>query len=448
MNLKNKKVSVLGSARTGLDSALFLKKKGASVFLSEKKPGRLWVKTRNILESEGIETEAGWHTDKVLKGTDFIVVSPGIPLNIPVLVKAGELNIPVISEIELAYVFCPCPIIAVGGTNGKTTTTTLLGKVFKKAGVPVVVAGNIGTTFISQIKNLTPGHIAVLEISSFQLEGIENFRPKVSITLNLTPDHLDRYLSMEDYEASKQRIFLNQGEKDYTILNFDDKIIKTWAGKTKAKVLYFSTKREVPAGSYLEGNDIIFSFNSSREKICFRSDIKLLGEHNISNVLAVITACKISNIANSVIKNTIKSFMGLKHRIEFVREIEGVKFYNDSKGTTVDSVVKAIESFNKPVILIAGGQDKNLDFTILKNLAKTKVKFLILIGEAKGKIRRALNGAVKIYESDTLENAVKNAKKFAGSGDIVLLSPGCASFDMFKDYEDRGNKFKKAVRNL
>ncbi|MDD5772882.1 MAG: UDP-N-acetylmuramoyl-L-alanine--D-glutamate ligase [bacterium] len=448
MDLRDKKVTVLGSARTGLDSALFLKKNGAFVFLSEKKPEELWAKTKKKLESEGIITESGGHTDKVLEGTDFVVVSPGIPLNIPILIKAGERNIPVISEIELAYSFCPCPVIAIGGTNGKTTTTTLLGEVFKKNKTPVVVAGNIGTTFISQINNLTPEHLAVLEISSFQLEGIKKFHPEISITLNITPDHLDRYSSMEDYTAAKQRIFLNQEENDYAVLNYDDEIIRSWAKKTKAKVLFFSTKKELPAGTYLEGDNIIFSFKGSKENICSRGDIKLLGEHNISNVLAVITACKIKNVANSIIIKTIKSFRGLAHRIEFVRELGGVKFYNDSKGTTVDSVIKAIESFNEPVILIAGGQDKNLDFTILRDLIQKKVKLIILIGEAKKKIGKALDKTVKIYENDTLEEAVKNAKKMAESGDVVLLSPGCTSFDMFRDYEDRGNKFKKAVRDL
>lgn len=448
MDIKNRKVTVLGSARTGLDAALFLEKNGAVVFLSEKKPEKFWAKTIKILKNKGISTEAGGHTDKVVEGADIIVVSPGIPLNIPVLIKARALNIPVISEIELAYSFCPCPVIAIGGTNGKTTTTTLLGEVFRKAKAPAIVAGNIGTTFISRVKDLTPRHTAILEISSFQLEGINKFRPEISITLNITPDHLDRYSSMKDYAAMKQRILLNQEESDYAVLNYDDKIIRLWAKKTKAKVLFFSTKKKLPEGAYIEGDDIIFSFKSKKEKICSRGDIKLLGEHNVSNVLAVITACKIKNIDSGIIVKTIRSFRGLPHRIEFVRETGGVKFYNDSKGTTVDSVVKAIGSFKEPVILIAGGQDKNLDFTVLRDIVKQKVRSLILIGEAKNKIRKALEGYVKIYENNTLEEAVKNAKKTAKRGDVVLLSPGCTSFDMFRDYEDRGNKFKKAVRNL
>lgn len=448
MDIKNKKITVLGSARTGLDSAFFLKKNGAFVFLSEKKSEKLWAKTKKKLENKGIITESGEHTDKVLEGTDIIVVSPGIPLNIPVLLKARTLNISVISEIELAYSFCPCPIIAIGGTNGKTTTTTLLGKVFRKAKTPVFVAGNIGTTFISQINSLTPKHLVVLEVSSFQLEGIKNFRPEISITLNITPDHLDRYSSMEDYAAAKKRILLNQKESDYTVLNYDDEMIRLWAKKTKAQVLFFSTKKEVPAGTYIEGDNIIFSSEGNKENICSVSDIKLLGRHNISNVLAVITACKIKKIADNLIIKTIRSFRGLAHRIEFVRELEGVKFYNDSKGTTVDSVSKAIESFNAPIILIAGGQDKNLDFSILKDLVRKKVKFLILIGEAKKKIGHTLKENVKIYETDTLEEAVKNANKIAGTGDVVLFSPGCTSFDMFRNYKDRGNKYKKAVGNL
>lgn len=440
MNLKNKRVAVLGAAKSGVGSALFLKRRGASVFLSEKKPEQLRM--------DGIETEAGGHTDRVLEMTDLIVISPGVPLNIPILKKADALNIPIISEIELAYNFCPCPIIAIGGTNGKTTTTTLLGKVFKKAGVPVVVAGNIGTTFISQIDNLSSSHIAILEISSFQLDGIKNFRPNVSVTLNITPDHLDRYSSMQEYTLAKQRVLVNQKEDDWTVLNFDDEIVKSWAQRTKARILFFSTKNSVTEGACLRGDDIVFSCDGKTEKICSRNDISLPGEHNVSNVLAVITAGKIKNLTGSIIKSAVKSFKGVAHRIEFVREIDGIKFYNDSKGTTVDSVVKAIESFGNHSVLIAGGQDKNLDFSILRDLVRKKVKCLILIGEAKEKIRRALNGTTAIYESPTLKDAVMNAKKFAVSGDVILLSPGCASFDMFKDYEDRGNKFKRIVRGL
>lgn len=435
--IKNKRVAILGAAKSGVDSALFLKKRGASVFLSEKKPGQLLI--------DGIEAETGGHTDRVLNGTDIIVISPGVPLDIPILRKADVLGIPIISEIELAYNFCPCPIVAVGGTNGKTTTTTLLGEVFKMAKVPVVVAGNIGTTFISQIDNLSPGHIAILEISSFQLDGIKNFRPTVSVTLNITADHLDRYSSMQEYALAKQRVLMNQKEDDWTVLNFDDEIVRSWARKTKAKVLFFSTKSNVVEGACLKGDDIVFSCSGRTEKICSRSDIRLLGEHNVSNVLAVITVSKIKNLTGSIIKSAVKSFKGVAHRIEFVREIDGIKFYNDSKGTTVDSVVKAIESFSNPIVLIAGGQDKNLDFSVLRDLVQKRVKCLILIGEAKDKIRRALDGTTTICESPTLEDAVKNAKKFAAAGDVVLLSPGCASFDMFKNYEDRGNKFKEVV---
>ncbi|MFH1288665.1 MAG: UDP-N-acetylmuramoyl-L-alanine--D-glutamate ligase [bacterium] len=448
MDLRNKRVTVLGAARSGLDSALFLKKNGASVFLSEKKAEKLWAREKNILEKEGIGTEAGGHTDRVLEGADIIVVSPGIPLNIPILEKAKALNISIISEIELASGFCPCPIIAIGGTNGKTTTTTLLGKVLKKTKTPVIVAGNIGTTFISQINNLSSEHAAVLEISSFQLDGIKDFCPNISITLNITPDHLDRYSSMEAYILAKQRILVNQKKDDWTILNFDDEIVKLWDQKTKAKVLFFSAKNEVAEGVYLKGDDIVFSCNGKAEKVCSRGDIRLLGGHNVSNILAVITACKIKNVTNDIIKNTIKSFMGLAHRIEFVREIEGVKFYNDSKGTTIDSVAKAIESFSNPIILIAGGQDKGLDFSILRNLVQKRVRFLILIGEAKEKIRRALDGTSVIYENNTLEDAVRKAKELAVQGDVVLFSPGCASFDMFKDYKDRGNKFKKIINSI
>lgn len=419
IDFKNKNVVVLGLGLSGLSSAKLLKKLGARVFVSDKSD-EIKQRERTLeLKKISIDFELGKHTKEIIEKADFLVISPGVDLNCEPVKWAKEKNIEIIGEIELAYQHCPAQIIAITGTNGKTTVTTLVGKVLEEAGRKVFILGNIGTPFTSYVEEIKKTDCVSLEVSSFQLETIKEFRPKVSIILNLTPDHLNRYKNIQEYLEAKKRIFMNQKKDDFVILNYKDDYLRPLISEIKAKVVYFGDSRS--------------SFDEKRFN---------------QNQLAVLKVAEIFGINFDVCLNVFSDFKGIEHRMEFVRNIDGVDFINDSKATNVESTIWALENSGRPIILIAGGSDKGTDFTPIGNILKNKVKFLVLFGKTKVKIKKALDGLVKIAETKDICEAVNLAFSNAQKGDCILLSPMCASFDMFSDYEERGRKFKDIVNGL
>jgi len=448
MDLKGKNVAVVGLAKSGLAAALFLKKLGAKALVTDCANNQDVLKSAEVLSREKIKYEIGKHTEKFLTDTELMVISPGAGGDAPPIVWAQRNKIPVISEIELGFLYCKAPVIAVTGTNGKTTVTGLIEDMFKTAHRKVIACGNIGNPFTEKLDDLTSDSAVVLEVSSFQLERIETFKPKVSIILNVTQDHLDRYRNMKEYLSAKCNIFRNQDGSDYLILNHDDHILRNIKNAAGPKVLFFSRFAKV-TGAFLEGDVIYCDIDGkSRQSLCAKKDIYLKGDHNIENAMAAVLAAKAFGVSDKDIMKSLSAFKGFAHRFELVSEIDGVRFIDDSKGTTVDSAKRALESCLSQVILIAGGRDKNSDFTLIKDTVKEKVKLVIVIGEAKDKLRAAYGDVTKIYDAETIEAAVQTAHGLAANNDIVLLSPMCASFDMFKDYKHRGDAFKKAVLDL
>jgi len=450
MDVKSKKVLVMGAARSGIAASKFLKAHGAHVILTDIKPAEKMADVEKELAGSGIETLWGQQPELKEINPDFIVVSPGIPLNIPPLSLAVKLQIPVISELELAYKFSKTPFIAVTGTNGKTTTTSLVGQLFQDVGRKVVVGGNIGLPLISQVENLTPKDLIVAEVSSFQLESTIDFKPRVAIILNITPDHLDRHGSMEAYRSIKAKIFANQTEEDFLVLNYDDPLVKELAFRAKSHVIFFSRKNKLEEGVYLDGGNLVINIGEGPVHICRPEEISIKGSHNLENAMAAVAAGYMMGLEPEEIRKTLISFPGVAHRLEFVAEINGVKYINDSKGTNSDASIKAIEAFQEPLILIAGGRNKGSDFVDLAQKIKERVSKLILVGEAKDEIKSAVlkNGFSDIYEAGDFQEAVNIASSLARAGDIVLLSPACASFDMFNNYEERGDAFKELVLSL
>lgn len=442
MELSNKRVTVLGLAESGFSAAKLLKRIKAKVRISESREGED-VKAK--LKSLGdVESEIGTHTKDFIERSDLIITSPGIPSHAEPLRWASASGIPVISEMELGYMFCVAPIVSLTGTNGKSTTVSLLYEMLKANGIQSYLLGNIGRPICEDVLKINPSSIVVLEASSFQLEAIKDFRPKIAILLNITQNHLDRYRDMDEYRKAKLRMFENQKGCDYAILNYDDPRVKEISENIKSNVFYFSMKQRVK-GSYIEGDRLFADLGDGPVEICKINDVRLPGRHNLENVLAAALALKlIDNKADTA--PTVKNFIGLRHRFEVVAEIEGVKFIDDSKSTTVDSTLKALESFSgKNVVLIAGGKDKGSDYSPIR-LHKEKIKNFILIGETRRKIKNAIGYSnVPIEEVATLQEAVLLSRKISMEGDTVLLSPMCSSFDMFKDYKERGDVFRKAV---
>jgi UDP-N-acetylmuramoylalanine--D-glutamate ligase len=447
MDLKGKKVLVVGLARTGIATAKFLKARGSLVTTTEVKPEEEMEEAVQELRGMDIATEWGGHQVETFLRQDYIVVSPGVDLNIEPIQKAIQQGVKVISEIELAYHFIHIPIIAVTGTNGKTTTTLLIGEMLKEDGKKVGAGGNVGEPLILFADGEDRWEVLVVEISSFQLEAIEDFRPRISVLLNITEDHLDRYPHYDDYIEAKVRIFANQNSGDLTILNRDDPIVMQYQEKVKAKKVFFSLKEKPDEGAFFNGQTISLRLGGKGEKYSL-SKTPLKGIHNVENMMAALTTARLFGCSKKAIQGVINRFEGLEHRLEFVREINGIRFYNDSKGTNVGSVVKSLQSFSEPVILIAGGKDKNGDLSPLKELIQKRVKHLILIGEAKERMNRELGGLTDTSIAQTMEEAVLLAFQKAKGGEVVLLSPACSSFDMFKDYKERGKVFKEAVRRL
>jgi len=448
MEIKNKKISVIGAVRSGISVAKLVKKLGGIPFVSDMGNEMKLKDSVDELKKEDIEFETGRHSDRVYD-CEFMIVSPGVPNDAPVITKAKELEIDLISEVDFAFRVCNCNIIAITGTNGKTTTTSLCGHVFNQSGCNMFVAGNIGLPFSEIALDVQENEFVALEVSSFQLDLIDEFKPNIAMILNITPDHLNRYENkVENYASSKQKIYENQDENDYLILNKDNGEVLKYLNDHKSRSFYFSLNEEVDNGCFKKEDKIYFRLNSNEEFSCNVSDVKLKGEHNLANAMAVICAAKIYKLDNERIIKALKTFEGVEHRLELIREIDGVKFINDSKATNVDSVWYALRSFNEPIFLILGGQDKGNDYKQIEALVIERVKKIYAIGSSAEKVFNFFHSNVKVEIKNSLDDVVAAAINETRKGDIVLLSPACASFDMFDNYEHRGRVFKEAVNRL
>ena len=446
MELEGKKVLVVGLGKTGEALVRFLLRRGAKVMISEKKTEKeLGRKVRFWME-KGVPVETGRHRLRTFLEAELIIPSPGV-VPLPELESARLAGVKILSEIELAYHFLRGTIVGITGTNGKSTTATLTYHILKNAGFKARLAGNIGTPLIAFTEKSREDHIYVTEVSSFQLEYIERFRAPISIFLNISANHLDWHPSFEDYIQAKRKLVWAQKKGDTAILNRDDPLVWAQSKKLKARVYSFSTKRETRRGCFLKGVWIILR-DDGDQKILRRTEIPLPGLHNVENVMASILASHQFAVSPRVMRRSIEAFAGLEHRLEKVLSLRRVDFINDSKATTVDATLKALQSFDRTTILILGGRDKGADFTPLRKALRKKVKKVILLGEAKNKIRKSLSGAVRMEEASTLREAVNLSYAAAAPGDLVLLAPACTSFDMFKNFEDRGRAFKREVRRL
>jgi UDP-N-acetylmuramoylalanine--D-glutamate ligase len=441
---ENSKITVVGAGKSGLAAAKILKNT-YNVFISESK-NITDKRTLSALKTLKVPYEINGHTNKALSGTGLIIISPGVPLDIPILIEAKRRLIPIISEIELAYQILRKPIIAVTGTNGKTTTTTLIGEMLRDHGYKVAVAGNIGEPLV--LVNDKKLDYIVAEISSYQLEAIKDFKPWISLLLNITEDHLTRHKNMAGYTKAKARIFMNQNKNDHLIFNVDDKSVTKISKLAKCKKIAFSRRKQLSSGISVKNGMISFD----GQQICATKDIKIKGDHNIENALAASAAAMICKVPPTSIKKTLQRFRGVEHRIEFVTRKKGVSFFNDSKGTNPDSTIVAIKALKRErgIVLILGGRDKLTDLKQMCATIKKDVKNVVLVGEAKERFRKNLIkcGYKNIKETETFKDAVNNAYSIAKAGDAVLLSPACASFDMFNNYEERGRVFKEIVAGL
>ncbi|MBQ6131799.1 MAG: UDP-N-acetylmuramoyl-L-alanine--D-glutamate ligase [Selenomonadaceae bacterium] len=440
------KILVIGAARSGIAAAKILHERGAQVILSDSKP-------ELKLDLRGVEIKLGKQTEELLTGVDKIIVSPAVPIKIPVLKAAAQKNIPIVSEVEFAYGLAKSPICAVTGTNGKTTTVTLLGLLLKEKFSKVGVGGNIGVPLCEVALEVGAGGILAAEISSYQMEATKNFKPHISAILNVTPDHLKRHGTMEVYQAMKEKIFAQQTAEDFLILNYDDERTREMIDRAACKVFYFSRQRELSAGAFVKNNLLVIKIDGATHKLCTIDELGIKGGHNVENALAAAMIAFLAGVEAEKISSVLKTFQGVEHRIEFVRELGGVKYFNDSKATNTDSSIKALETFAGHIVLIAGGDDKGTDLTDFLNLVNERVDYLILVGDAAARFRAcALEKnfpAEKILEAGySMERAVELAKNISRPPQVVLLSPACASFDMYNDFEERGRDFKRIVREL
>ncbi len=447
MELKGKKIVVIGMGKTGMATASFLGARGAAVVAVDEKPFSQW--------GEGFESLTGqpWlnvgnYDVTVLDGVDLVVPSPGIPPGNDILLAAQKNGIPIISELELAYRFIRVPIVAVTGTNGKTTTTTLLGRILAYGGKKIFIGGNIGNPLINYAGFPQNDDFIVAEISSFQLQWTSTFRPHAAVLLNITCDHVNYHGSFEAYRQVKASIFKNQQEADLAVLNAEDDAQTGLAASVRSQVVSFSSKRSLKPGIFVQGETIIYSKPDGTEEHYPLSMISLPGLHNVENVMAAVVSARFCGCSPESIIKAVSSFHGLPHRIEFAGEKGEIKFYDDSKGTNVDAVFRALQTFSSPVILLLGGRDKDGNFEALKPLLGEKTKQVILFGEARERIEPQISQSVPISKEATLKAAIQAAYRIAQKGDVVLLSPGCASFDEFANYKERGNFFKEEVKNL
>jgi UDP-N-acetylmuramoylalanine--D-glutamate ligase len=447
MELKGKKVLVVGLGKSGLAAALFLRRRGAQVTVSDVRSAESLAKDIPALLEEGIMVEAGGHGLLTFRRQDLIVVSPGVPLDTPELAQVKSFGLPVIGELELAAHFLKGKILAITGSNGKTTTTSLVGEILTEARFPALVGGNIGTPVVSLIDESSDDTWAVLEVSSFQLESTYQFHPEIAVILNITPDHLDRHGTFENYAMAKERIFAAQTSGDYLVLNAENMRAASAAARSKAPVYWFSIEREVPQGAWVEEGFVVFrpSKNAAAERVISLHGIPLKGEHNVENVLAAICASRLAGASTEAVRHAIEKFKAVEHRLEYVATLNGIEFYNDSKATNVDATAKAISAFPSGIHLILGGKDKNSDYTQLSQLLRERVRAVYTIGSAAAKIESQLRGIVSIHSCETLDRAVSAAAYAAHPGEIVLLAPACSSFDQFESYEHRGRVFKELV---
>lgn len=451
MELKGKKVLIIGAARSGVAAARFLAARGAVVALNDRKPVEEWSEEARALKSEGVGCLGGDVPSWLLDQIELVVLSPGVPAkSIPVR-YAERAGAEVIGEVELAARFLRGRMVGITGTNGKTTTTTLIGELLREGGLPTQVGGNIGTPLISLVDSSRDDGWTVAELSSFQLETIKEFHPSVAVVLNVTPDHMDRYESLTDYAAAKHNIFRNQGAGDVAILNADNKITASWAEGLRAHVVLFSTERDLEEGLFLRGRELVSRTRDGKRVLATRDEMQLRGTHNVENVLAALAAGLACGVAPDSMRETLQRFAPVEHRLERVAEIDGVTFYNDSKATNVDAALKALEAFRDDagqIILIIGGRSKNAPYAPLVPLLREKARRVVVMGEDAERIENELREAAEIERATDLEDAVGRAFAAAQAGDAVLLAPACSSFDMFANYEERGREFKRAVQEL
>ena len=451
MEVSGKKVLIIGAARSGIACARFLNERGAVVALSDRKPVEEWSDEARQLKERGIGLIGGdvpmWLLDQI----ELVVVSPGVPTKSIPIRYAERAGAEVIGEVELAFRFLRGRMVAITGTNGKTTTTTLIGEILKDAGFKTQVGGNIGTPLISLVENSEEDGWTVVEVSSFQLETISNFHPQAALCLNVTPNHMDRYETLTDYAAAKHRIFRNQAAGDVAVLNADDEIVSSWARGLRAHIAFFSTKRELEEGLFLRGRELVSRTREGERVLMRRDEMQLRGLHNVENVLAALAAGLACGASVESMRETVRNFRPVEHRMERVAEIDGVTFYNDSKATSVDATLKALEALSEDegkIVLILGGRGKQAPYAPLAPLIRNHARKLILIGEDADTIERELSGEAPMERASDMRDAVRRAFQAAEPKDSVLLAPACASFDMFKSFEHRGEVFKQEVKSL
>ena len=452
MNFEGKKVLVCGMARSGVSAAQCLYELGARVTISDSKAEEKLAEALQPLEGMDIRRCLGDQAQPAdLESYDLAVTSPGIPLQAPILRAVQAAGVPLIGELELGAQVSRAPLYAVTGTNGKTTTTTLIGEIFRNLGKTTYVVGNIGYPFTACALRCGEEDVAVAEVSSFQLETITTFHPHIAGMCNITEDHLNRHGTMEEYIRVKERIFENMGQGDYAVLNLDDPIVRGMAERIPCAPAFFSRRQEVETGAYLEGEEVVFSLNGHKKRVLRADEIRIPGEHNLENALAATALAMLAGVPAPVVRHTLKTFPGVEHRIETVRTVEGVTYINDSKGTNVDASIRAVRAMKVPTVLLAGGYDKHTDFLPLaREILASKIHTVVVLGDTAEQIERALRtvGFESILHAKTFEEAVLLARSCAKEGENVLLSPACASFDMFQDYEERGRVFKEIVSRL
>lgn len=452
MNFEGKKVLVCGMARSGVSAAQCLYELGARVTISDSKAEEKLAEALQPLEGMDIRRCLGDQAQPAdLESYNLAVTSPGIPLQAPILRAVQAAGVPLIGELELGAQVSRAPLYAVTGTNGKTTTTTLIGEIFRNLGKTTYVVGNIGYPFTACALRCGEEDVAVAEVSSFQLETISTFHPHIAVMCNITEDHLNRHGTMEEYIRVKERIFENMGQGDYAVLNLDDPIVRGMAERIPCAPAFFSRRQEVETGAYLEGEEVVFSLNGHKKRVLRADEIRIPGEHNLENALAATALTMLAGVPAPVVRHTLKTFPGVEHRIETVRTVEGVTYINDSKGTNVDASIRAVRAMKVPTVLLAGGYDKHTDFLPLaREILTSKIHTVVVLGDTAEQIERALRavGFESILHAKTFEEAVLLARSCAREGENVLLSPACASFDMFRDYEERGRVFKEIVSRL
>lgn len=452
MNFEGKKVLVCGMARSGVSAAQCLYELGARVTISDSKAEEKLAEALQPLEGMDIRRCLGDQAQPAdLESYDLAVTSPGIPMQAPILRAVQAAGVPLIGELELGAQVSRAPLYAVTGTNGKTTTTTLIGEIFRNLGKTTYVVGNIGYPFTACALRCGEEDVAVAEVSSFQLETITTFHPHIAVMCNITEDHLNRHGTMEEYIRVKERIFENMRQGDYAVLNLDDPIVRGMAERIPCAPAFFSRRQEVETGAYLEGEEVVFSLNGHKKRVLRADEIRIPGEHNLENALAATALTMLAGVPAPVVRHTLKTFPGVEHRIETVRTVEGVTYINDSKGTNVDASIRAVRAMKAPTVLLAGGYDKHTDFLPLaREILASKIHTVVVLGDTAEQIERALRavGFESILHAKTFEEAVLLARSCAREGENVLLSPACASFDMFQDYEERGRVFKEIVSRL